>query len=38
MIVGHGSSSPLAIKNGILTTAACVREDVCGLIEKAVQA
>lgn len=38
VIVGHGSSSPLAIKNGILTTAACVREDVCGLIEKAVQA
>ncbi len=31
-IVGHGSSGPLAIKNGVLTTAATVRADVAGLI------
>lgn len=35
-IVGHGSSSPEAIKNGILFTAKAIREDVTGLIADAV--
>lgn len=35
-IVGHGSSSPLAVKNGIRTAARIVREDVTGLIAQAV--
>ncbi|MCL1799271.1 MAG: phosphate acyltransferase PlsX [Eggerthellaceae bacterium] len=35
-IVGHGSSSATAIKNGIHTTAEVVRRDLSGLLEKAV--
>jgi glycerol-3-phosphate acyltransferase PlsX len=35
-VVGHGSSNPTAIKNGIGVTARCVRRNVCGLIEEAV--
>ena len=35
-IVGHGSSNETAIKNGILTTAKFVREDLAGRIEEAV--
>lgn len=37
-IVGHGSSNATAIKNGILTTARIVREDVVGMIAQAVAA
>lgn len=37
-IVGHGSSNPTAIKNGIHTTAQFVRTDVTGLIAAAVHA
>ena len=37
-IVGHGSSNPTAIKNGILTSARIVREDVVGMISQAVSA
>ena len=33
-IVGHGSSGPLAVKNGVLMTARIVREDVTGVIEQ----
>lgn len=35
-IVGHGSSGPKAISNGILFTAKAAREDVTGLIAAAV--
>ena len=35
-VVGHGSSGPLAVKNGILTTARIVRERVAETIEQAV--
>lgn len=35
-IVGHGSSSPTAIKNGVLTTARIVRERVPEVIAEAV--
>lgn len=35
-IVGHGSSNPTAIKNGIHTTASIVRTDVSGLIADVV--
>ncbi len=37
-IVGHGSSSPLAVKNGVLTTARTVRERVSETIEQTVGA
>ena len=37
-IIGHGSSSPLAVKNGVLTSARIVREDVAGIIARTVQA
>ena len=37
-IVGHGSSSPLAIKNGVLMTARVVREDVTGVIAQTAPA
>ncbi len=37
-IVGHGSSSALAVKNGILTTANIVREQVSEIIEQTVVA
>lgn len=33
-IVGHGSSGALAIQNGVLTTAACVRKRVSEIIEQ----
>lgn len=35
-IVGHGSSNPTAIKNGVLTAAAVVREDVSGIIASTI--
>lgn len=35
-IVGHGSSSPEAIKNGILFTAKAIREDLTGMIAASV--
>ncbi len=35
-IVGHGSSSPLAIKNGVITTVNIVREGVNDIIAKTV--
>lgn len=37
-IVGHGSSSALAVKNGVLTTANIVREQVSEIIEQTVVA
>ena len=36
-LIGHGSSSPLAIKNGIATTAKTVRLDVSGIIARTVK-
>ena len=36
-IVGHGSSSALAVKNGVLTTAGVVRADVAGIIARTVE-
>nr|WP_087881596.1 phosphate acyltransferase PlsX [Arabiibacter massiliensis] len=34
LLVGHGSSGALAIKNGVLTTAGIVRADVAGIIAR----
>lgn len=36
LLVGHGSSNALAIKNGVLTTASIVRADVAGIIAETV--
>lgn len=35
-LVGHGSSNPTAIKNGVLTSANVVRSGVCDMIAEAV--
>lgn len=35
-LVGHGSSNPTAIKNGVLTSARVVRSGVCDMIAEAV--
>ena len=36
VLVGHGATNPEAIKNGTLTAARCVREDLCGKIAEAL--
>ena len=36
LLVGHGSSNALAIKNGVLTTARTARADVAGIIARTV--
>ena len=36
LLVGHGSSSPLAVRNGVLTAARIVRQDVAGTIARTV--
>ncbi len=38
LLVGHGSSNAEAVKNGVLTTARIVREDVAGVIAQEVAA
>lgn len=35
VVIGHGCSSPLAIKNMILTTERCVRADLSGKLRAA---
>lgn len=35
VIIGHGSSTPLAIKNMILSTARCVKVDLSGRLQRA---
>lgn len=36
VLVGHGATNPEAIKNGTLTAARCVREDLCGKMAEAI--
>lgn len=36
VLVGHGATNPEAVKNGILTTARCVRLDLCGKLAAAI--
>jgi len=36
-IIGHGSSNAKAISNGIAVTARCIREDLPGIIEGAIE-
>ena len=38
VLVGHGATNPEAIKNGTLTAARCVRQDLCGKLAEAVAA
>ena len=38
VLVGHGATNPEAIKNGTLTAARCVREDLSGKLANAVAA
>ena len=36
VLVGHGATNPEAVKNGTLTAARCVRENLCGRIAEAM--